>query len=80
MLPLLPYTRIRFDNCNGIPLLMSSLFFLADVGQERFDLVFATWWKTALELHRINAYQYAYFVQSIESRFYPESEPRCGNS
>lgn len=41
---------------------------------ETFDLVIATWWKTALELAEFNAKQYAYFVQSIESRFYPEHE------
>lgn len=41
---------------------------------ETFDLVIATWWKTALELHHFNSRRYAYFVQSIESRFYPASE------
>jgi glycosyltransferase involved in cell wall biosynthesis len=41
---------------------------------EMFDLVIATWWKTALELRHFNSPRYAYFVQSIESRFYPESE------
>jgi glycosyltransferase involved in cell wall biosynthesis len=41
---------------------------------ETFDLVIATWWKTALELRHFNAPRYAYFVQSIESRFYPADE------
>lgn len=41
---------------------------------EAFDLVIATWWKTALELCHFNAPRYAYFVQSIESRFYPSTE------
>jgi O-antigen biosynthesis protein len=41
---------------------------------ETFDLVIATWWKTALELRHFNAPRYAYFVQSIESRFYPAAE------
>ena len=45
-----------------------------EVTDEEFDLVFATWWKTALKLHEVNAKHYAYFVQSIESRFYPEEE------
>lgn len=45
-----------------------------DAKCEAFDLVIATWWKTALELHHFNAPRYAYFVQSIESRFYPEVE------
>jgi glycosyltransferase involved in cell wall biosynthesis len=41
---------------------------------EAFDLVIATWWKTAFELQHFNAPRHAYFVQSIESRFYPEAE------
>lgn len=41
---------------------------------ETFDLVIATWWKTAFELCHFNASRYAYFVQSIESRFYPADE------
>ena len=41
---------------------------------EMFDFVIATWWKTALELRHFNSPRYAYFVQSIESRFYPASE------
>ena len=41
---------------------------------EMFDLVIATWWKTALELRYFNAPRHAYFVQSIESRFYPVTE------
>jgi len=41
---------------------------------ESFDLVIATWWKTAFEISHFEARHYAYFVQSIESRFYPEDE------
>lgn len=41
---------------------------------EEFDLVIATWWKTAFELGNFKAKHFAYFVQSIESRFYPESD------
>jgi glycosyltransferase involved in cell wall biosynthesis len=39
-----------------------------------FDIAIATWWRTVYELYRIKAHSYAYFVQSIESRFYPEQE------
>jgi glycosyltransferase involved in cell wall biosynthesis len=35
-----------------------------------FDIAIATWWKTCYELHRLRARRYAYFVQSLESRFY----------
>lgn len=41
---------------------------------EEFDVVIATWWKTAFELGNFKAKHFAYFVQSIESRFYPESD------
>ncbi|MBR1277486.1 glycosyltransferase family 4 protein [Bradyrhizobium sp. AUGA SZCCT0283] len=42
--------------------------------RHEFDVVIATWWKTALALPSFNAARYAYFVQSIESRFYPIDE------
>ncbi|MFC7474685.1 glycosyltransferase [Dankookia sp. GCM10030260] len=45
----------------------------------RFDLALATWWKTVYELHRIDAARYAYFVQSIESWFYPDSDAAVRN-
>ena len=47
---------------------------LSEAEGQRFDIAIATWWKTALELPRLAANQYAYFVQSIESRFFGESE------
>lgn len=39
-----------------------------------FDICIATWWRTVFSLKRIKASHYTYFVQSIESRFYPENE------
>lgn len=39
-----------------------------------FDIVIATWWRTVYEMYKLKANTYAYFVQSIESRFYPENE------
>ncbi len=44
------------------------------LGEEEFDVAFATWWKTAFKLHRVNARRYAYLVQSIESRFPPVND------
>jgi glycosyltransferase involved in cell wall biosynthesis len=35
-----------------------------------FDIAIATWWKTCYDLHRLRANRYAYFVQSLENRFY----------
>ena len=43
---------------------------IEEVGDQIFDVAIATWWRTVLEIHRVNARQYVYFVQSIESRFY----------
>lgn len=36
-----------------------------------FDVAVATWWETTLCLHELPADRYAYFVQSMEDRFYP---------
>jgi hypothetical protein len=47
----------------------------AEVAGEEFDLAIATWWRTVYELlPGIQARRYAYFVQSIESWFYPNSD------
>lgn len=43
---------------------------IEDIGDVSFDVAVATWWRTVLEIHRVNARQYVYFVQSVESRFY----------
>lgn len=45
-----------------------------DGQKRRYDVVIATWWKTALEIAAFAADHHAYFVQSIESRFYPRHE------
>lgn len=42
-----------------------------EAAQLSFDIAFATLWSTVLDLHRLPSRRYAYFVQSIESRFYP---------
>lgn len=44
------------------------------VRERSFDICFATWWRTVYELPRVQATHYAYFNQSVESRFYPASE------
>lgn len=46
---------------------------------ERFDVAIATWWETAFSLFDVPAERYAYFVQSLEDRFYrPDSAERLG--
>lgn len=42
---------------------------------ERFDIAVATWWETAFSLFDLDAARYAYFVQSLEDRFYMAEEP-----
>lgn len=45
-----------------------------EIKDEEFDMAIATWWRTVYETYKIKAKHYAYFVQSIESKFYPENE------
>ncbi len=42
---------------------------------ERYDVALATWWETTFTLFRLNAARYAYFVQSLEDRFYHHDHP-----
>jgi glycosyltransferase involved in cell wall biosynthesis len=41
---------------------------------ERYDVAIATWWETAFTLFELSAARYAYFVQSLEDRFYLHDE------
>jgi len=41
---------------------------------EHYNLVIFTWWATLYSLNKISADNYLYFVQSIESRFYPQGD------
>ncbi|MGR0481896.1 MAG: glycosyltransferase family 4 protein [Candidatus Electronema sp. V4] len=43
---------------------------------ECFDVVFATWWETAFLLRKLKTKHCAYFVQSIESRFFEPPDPQ----
>lgn len=46
-----------------------------DVAREEcFDLLLGTWWPTVYRMPEIPARQYAYFVQSVESWFVPDSD------
>ena len=52
---------------------------LAEAQAQRFDVAVATWWETTYSLFTIPAERYAYFVQSLEDRFYePEMAERLG--
>lgn len=52
---------------------------LRDAAGERFDVVFATWWLTWFDLHRLDARIYGYFNQSLESRFHGERHYKLQN-
>jgi glycosyltransferase involved in cell wall biosynthesis len=42
---------------------------------ETWDVAVATWWETVFVLHQLRAERYAYFVQSMEERFYGPEDP-----
>ena len=46
----------------------------ADAREEHYDIAIATWWETTFTLFEIPAARYAYFVQSLEDRFYRHDE------
>ena len=48
---------------------------LEQAKEEFFDMVLATWWQSPFLLHELQSTHYAYFVQSIESRFFEEPDP-----
>ncbi|WP_312389415.1 glycosyltransferase [Chryseobacterium sp.] len=47
---------------------------LKEAEKIQFDVLIATFWKTCYQLKNLNADSYLYFNQSVESRFYPESD------
>lgn len=46
----------------------------ADALADRFDVAVATWWETVFTLFELTAGRYAYFVQSLEDRFYLDDQ------
>lgn len=52
---------------------------IEEASQFDYNCVIATWWKTTLLLHKFRSENYVYFVQSIESRFYPQSDLKLVN-
>lgn len=53
--------------------------FYQNYDKHNYDVAIATWWRTASEIHMIQAEHYIYFVQSIESKFYDENETKLIN-
>jgi glycosyltransferase involved in cell wall biosynthesis len=48
---------------------------LEQAREEDWDVAVATWWETVFVLYQLNAERYAYFVQSMEERFYEPEDP-----
>jgi hypothetical protein len=46
----------------------------ADCRGRKFDISIATWWRSVFDLPHVPARWYAYFCQSIESRFFPPQD------
>ncbi|MFC1831414.1 glycosyltransferase family 4 protein [Thermodesulfobacteriota bacterium] len=53
---------------------------MSEAEEFSFDLVFATYWQSPFLLPQLQSRQYAYFVQSIESRFFAEPDPTHHNN
>lgn len=49
---------------------------LAEIDGEDFDIAIATWWESPYLLAQMRATHVAYFVQSIESKFFAPDDPR----
>ncbi len=49
---------------------------LGEARTQRFEVAVATWWETTEALFEIDAARRAYFVQSLEDRFYRPDEPQ----
>jgi glycosyltransferase involved in cell wall biosynthesis len=46
----------------------------AEAIAEHYDVAVATWWETTFTLFELSADRYAYFIQSLEDRFYLHDE------
>jgi O-antigen biosynthesis protein len=49
---------------------------LSSARGERFDVAVATWWETAYPALELQADRHAYFVQSMEDRFFAPDDPQ----
>lgn len=44
--------------------------------EQQYDVAVATWWETTSQLFTLSAARHAYFVQSLEDRFFEAGDPR----
>ena len=61
-----------YDRLKSVPVLR-----LSEAQDLEFDVVVATWWETTHALFTLRSARYAYFVQSLEDRFFlPQHSPQ----
>lgn len=61
-----------YDRLEGVPVVR-----LPDAQELEFDVVVATWWETTYASFTLRSARYAYFVQSLEDRFFlPRHSPQ----
>jgi glycosyltransferase involved in cell wall biosynthesis len=56
-----------YEQLESVPLVP-----LAEAQEQEYDVVVATWWETTYALFTLRSARYAYFVQSLEDRFFPK--------
>ena len=66
--------QLKLTKCWHPALLDLSFIHISEASQHQFDLGIFTWWATLFYADKIQAAQFLYFIQSIESRFYLENE------
>jgi glycosyltransferase involved in cell wall biosynthesis len=49
---------------------------LEEARAEHYDVALATWWETTAHLFELPAARHAWFIQSLEDRFYPPASPQ----
>jgi len=72
IIPQEPFSAHGYKWHPALDLLTFSDF--ASEKEKVFDLIVATWWKTIYALPNLTGLHYMYFVQSIETWFYPDRE------
>jgi glycosyltransferase involved in cell wall biosynthesis len=60
-----PCDRWSYEALEAVPVLT-----IEQARTEQFDVAVATWWETTAAIRRVRAHRHAYFVQSLEDRFY----------
>jgi glycosyltransferase involved in cell wall biosynthesis len=62
------------EDCGWFPYQIPRVVPFSKARGEMFDVLFATFWTTATQVHKIQAGKRFYLIQSEESRFYPGDE------